>query len=468
MNPQTGNHTALHSGSNTELKRFSGFVLFPPEVPAYQKALWLLPVLLHIAAFCWRIQHPHFQPYDSREYLQAASLLSNGTWFTHPLLPDYLSAEIYSKRLLGYPLFLSAVHFFCNPLPAVYALQALLSLCTGLIVLHSACVSGATRQGYLRMLPLCLIFPAQYIYANLIMSETLLQLLLTVAFYCVLRFTQAPTAPKREKALWGYNLFLGLALLTKPVLTYFWLPNMVFMWWLSRRYKAPFSQSVWVMPLVLLGICTNNYQKTGYFHFNAIKEVNLLYYNANYLLQAQNPAQAEALIDSARARSESQPTFKARQEFMGRTGTEVLLNYPFAYAVFHAKGVFNFFIDPGRFDLYSFFGPEVTGTGTEGFLTGFSKNGYAGVGSYLKKQPLGLIFLLLVAGLTGLAGLVFLVLFAFNHPISPVLRSGLLLIVCYVALLTGPLGAARFRLPVWPLIVLSAGLYRSRNGEQAG
>ena len=125
------------------------------------------------------------------------------------------------------------------------------------------------------------------------------------------------------------------------------------------------------------------------------------------------------------------------------------------YARQHAQGMATMFLDPGRFDISQFLGlAPLPGGG----LLAQTRTG--GLLRALISLPLGMLSIL---GLVLLANVVRLVLavrgfFALKNS-APWLRHGRWVAVgllFYVALLTGPLGAARFLVPVWPLLLALA------------
>ena len=67
--------------------------------------------------------------------------------------------------------------------------------------------------------------PTSLVYTNMIMSELVLETCLFWAFFLLILYLKWP----HQRWILFYNLLLALAVLTKPVFVYFWLPNMLFM-----------------------------------------------------------------------------------------------------------------------------------------------------------------------------------------------------------------------------------------------
>ena len=150
-----------------------------------------------------------------------------------------------------------------------------------------------------------------------------------------------------------------------------------------------------------------------------------------------------------------QPDFATRQELIHSRATAVLKAHPVVYARQHAQGMAAMFLDPGRFDISQFLGLAPLPGG--GLLTQVRAGG---VLRALVRLPLGLLSVL---GLVLLANVARLALAARGFLAlgngAPWLRRGRWVAVgllFYVAFLTGPLGAARFLVPVWPLLLALA------------
>jgi hypothetical protein len=128
-------------------------------------------------------------------------------------------------------------------------------------------------------------------------------------------------------------------------------------------------------------------------------------------------------------------------------------------------GIGAFFLDPGRFDASVFFGENQS----VGLLAALRSQGLAGVARGVAQQSILLISLLTITLIANALRLA-LALRGLLRP-APLgkagqrdwlglaapggrwVAAGLLL---YLALLTGPLGAARFLVPGWPLLLALA------------
>jgi hypothetical protein len=117
-----------------------------------------------------------------------------------------------------------------------------------------------------------------------------------------------------------------------------------------------------------------------------------------------------------------------------------------------------FFLDPGRFDISQF--GKLAPLPGGGMLGQVRSAGLPGLGQALQRLPWGLLTILGMVGALNAARLVLAVrgfwVARKGPPSIRMGRWGLAGLILYVAFLTGPLGAARFLVPVWPLLLMLA------------
>src|SRR5690606_25744977 len=82
---------------------------------------------------------------------------------------------------------------------------------------------------------------------------------------------------RKLSSVFLYNLLLTMAVATKPVLVFFWVPNLIFSVFLYLKNR---NILVLIFPLLLPLFVflwsLRNESKTGYFHFSSIKTQNIL------------------------------------------------------------------------------------------------------------------------------------------------------------------------------------------------
>ena len=416
------------------------------------KIFWGILVLIHLAFLGWQLQSRQLKLVDSEEYLfEAENILSDGTFYCGDL-NESIRMDNYTKRPPVYPLFLAGIlGLFGNEIWVIF-FQMLLSLGNIWISLRLLREMYGEIKHKWALLFLILFYPAQMIYANFIMSEILFQTTLISLVYFGIKAWKTHNL----KALGMYSFILMLGMLVKPILYLFLIPHLAmgaFFLWKSKKWIAIIPI---LLPLFLvLGYMQWNAKRTGHFHFSSIQNLSLLQYTTyNLLINTYGPEEALQRADSILFASLDQPTYGEGQKLLQEECTKVIKENKGAFLLFHIKGMFNFFIDPGRFDMYTFFQLQSSESG-QGFLSSFSQNGYMGVYNYLKSQPVVVIFLLLfIAGLNGLK-LLSVINFAFCQKIGWLERLILLGMIAYIAGLTGSSGASRFAVPLFPLMLIT-------------
>jgi len=73
------------------------------------------------------------------------------------------------------------------------------------------------------LLALLVLYPAQFIYSNMVMTEILFQFVLMLAAFRLYRYIQTEII----NLLWLYQLLLIIAILIKPVMYLFIVPNVI-------------------------------------------------------------------------------------------------------------------------------------------------------------------------------------------------------------------------------------------------
>ncbi len=413
------------------------------------RIILFIVVLMHAGFLLIQLLRQNYLLDDSREYLLAAdNLLNNGMLYCGSM-EKAIDPALFTKRLPGYPALLVITHLLTTSLVPVIVLQLLLSLGSILIMMK---LFSPQKEGNPVLLLMLLLFPAQFIYSNMIMTEILFQFVLMLATYQLFRYIQT----ERINLLWLYHILLIIAILIKPVMYLFILPNVILfivLYYKSRQRLVLISCFVPVIFVIILGGI--NQQRTGYYHISSIQQINLVDYNLYYFLMKRDGEEAaRAAKDQIHTLCDAQKNFRKRSECLTASATAVIREDLKGYSVFHLKGMVRFFIDPGRFDLYNFFGIEKERG--KGFLYHLNEGGLKGAWKYFMTQPVLVIIALALIALVNLLRLFGFMAFLFNRSFKPEFRLFLLLLVAFLAFATGPLGASRFMLPVVLLLTGAA------------
>ncbi|RSK47296.1 hypothetical protein [Hymenobacter rigui] len=425
--------------------------------PGIPRWVWAGLVLLHLLALGWQLRSGTCLFPDSDRYVQAArNLREAGVLYALPLWAP-LEWQEYSIRPPGYPVFLLLTGGMGPGFPwPTLLLQNLLSLLNlGLALRWLVRLAGPLRSGqWALILLLAAAGAGQFVYANVLMSEILLQTAVVVLWLSLDRFWRAG---RKTGPLVGAAVATAVALLIKPVFYPFagllLLAGVILGW----RQRRPLWVALLAMPmLVALLWMARNEARTGYFHYSSIAEINLLRYNVRGVLQAaEGPQKAEQFVRATLAAANQQPGFEDRQHYIQQQSIEALLAHPGTYLVQQPRGMLTFFLDPGRFDLVHFL--QLPQTASSGLLQLLNQRSYGAAVQYLGQLPLGLIVSLGLLLLANVVRLLLLVRFGGSAGYPWPARLLVLVLPLYVAVVTGPLGAARFTVPVLPLLLAAAG-----------
>ena len=415
-------------------------------------------VLLHLGFMVIQLLRQNYFLDDSREYLRMAdNMLSDGMLYCGDT-GKAIDPALYTKRLPGYPAFLALTRIFTTSMVPVIILQLLLSLGSVMLMLK---IFSPQKQSTSILLAMLVFFPAQFIYTNMIMTEILFQFMLMLAALILYRYVQT----EKISLLWPYQLLLVTAILIKPVMYLFIVPNIILfiiLYYKSRQRLVLISAFIPVIFVIILGGV--NQQRTGYYHISSIQQINLVDYNLYYFLMDRDGKEAASAVkEQVYATCDSQKDFKEKSECLTGAVTSVFKEDLKGYALFHLKGMIRFFIDPGRFDIYNYFGIERESG--KGFLYHLNEGGLKGAWRYFISQPVLVIILLLLIALVNLLRLFGFLAFLFNRSFKPEFRLFLFFLIAFLAFATGPLGASRFMLPV---VLLLTGAAAVQYGQWIG
>jgi hypothetical protein len=409
-----------------------------------------LILALHIFAFTYQLVNNNYFLADSFEYLQEAeNIFSQGKFYCGNL-NEQINPDLFTKRPPLYPLFIGFSQLFPGKIIPLLLFQNLLSLFNILIILKLAFRYFKLNKTLIFIF--ILFSPAQAIYANLVMSEILFQTLLIMMVLYFLSFIKS----EKIKHFFLSALFLILAMLTKPVIFPFAFIMIALGLLYAFRKKMFGIFLISIIPFLIVNAYKYwNFERTGYYHFSSITNINLVNYNTNFFLSKTKGIE-EANRKNAKIYEEASKLsdYGSQQEYLKNQAMEIIKNDLIKYSVFHLKGSFRFFIDPGRFDIYNFFGLEEDVE--SGFLYTLNEKGFkAAIKQLFSLNPWAIVLLLFILIFNILKTIGFS-LFIFAKGVKPVYKISIMILPVYIALATGPLGASRFMLPVLLFIILGA------------
>jgi len=423
---------------------------------------------------------------DSPEYLRLAANLVHTHVFSQdsvpPFRPDIFRTPVY-PLLLAMPM---AV--FGKSLVWPLLLQILISLAavwlTGRLGLELGLAPASASLAAL----LVALSPNLVFLSTKLVTETLFTLLLVATILLLNRFRVL----HRWRDLVAAGVGSGLLILTRPIATYF--PLLIALYLLILALKGR-RTTLLVAPLVLLAAASvvvvpwaiRNGRLTGRYVISTVSDHNIYLYSGALVLAADKSIPLAEARDSMMAQAQAQygpldPNDEASYwTALAKIGWQHVLARPLLALKIHAVGSAGGFLVPISIrPLLVFSGADPTAVSAANphvaqQTIGLLARGRLGRAFSLSLRERLARMPVLALVILGLATLFNFVLLVFGLVGLFLRRSrGLLWLlapVFYFTLLTGPVGDARFRAPVEPLLAVfaAAGLAaRSRRGPMPG
>lgn len=419
-------------------------------------------LLIHLLFFTFTLIRPPDPLSDSTEYLNASgNIYTRGTLYCGEL-SEPIREELFTRRPPLYPVLLGIALLTGSTIP-VLLLQTLFSMLS-LLLVFKIFGPGTGNRGnpFYPLFFLFLLFtPAQFIYSNRIMAEIPFQLILVLMAWSVHRHFNPGTGEhpplSQARYVWLFYLLLSMGMAMKPVLFPFLIPVALFSIFAFLRTKKTAWFTGLLIPLIWISAYSiYNKHRSGSIQYSSIQTANLVNYNLRYFVLSEEGAEKAAeTVDRLYEHCGSAQVYAEKNRCLTAGVREIISEKPIRYALFHLRGSVRYFLDPGRFDLVTFFGlspPDATG-----ILKVLHEDGLRGIFRFLKNQGWGWIALLGSIALFKLFKGAGLLLFLFRGRNELPFKIFLVLLIGYLALVTGPLGASRFMLPV-ELLVIGAAL----------
>ncbi len=408
-------------------------------------------ILLHIIFFIEAVNNGHVFTKDSYEYLQQAkNIRDHDSWYCG----DFnftVQPALYSQRPPGYGIFIASVKKINDNIWFLLFLQNLLSIFNFYLIYLLIKLLNIKINLLWLLIPL-LFFPSQFIYPNLIMSEMLLQTTLMVAFYFFVRFILF----KESSALWLFQVLITCALLIKPVWYLFPLVSILFFIYLIKKknIKAWMIATHLIPLIVVAGVFIHNYKQTNYCEYSSIQRKLMINYNVYEVMEnVLGKEKAAVAIDRIQKSAAIKTSYAEQATFLQQEISKVLIQHPLAFAWIEMKGIMRFFLDHSRYDMESFFS-QIPSQETS-WLDSYTANGWKGMINHFKNYNVWYFIYLAISVVANVFLLLCLFIFSKQKNIDACVRIILLVMIIYTALLTGPTGTTRFRLPVYPLLLIA-------------
>ncbi|MGY3792125.1 hypothetical protein [Aquimarina sp. 433] len=388
---------------------------------------------------------------DSLEYLELSKNIGHYFEFYCGDLSKNIDYGYYTRRPPLYSIFLLVTSLFFTSKATIIIVQSLLSISS--ILVTKKIFEDQFEQINKIILYLFMIFSlSQFIYANMLMSEIFVQFLIVLTIYVanlILKY-------KSTKHLLIYQSLITLLLLTKPVFYLLVIPNIIITFIFCKRVflKPTLTSLTSIIPIVIVLLyCHWNFERTGSYDFSSIQHVNLKDYNLKYFhLNKYGEEYANKVNHDITVKSREISEYPKKIEFIKTQSIDHLSKELIPYLFFHLRGSIKFFIDPGRYDLFMFFYPNSNKISEVGFLSHFNKGGFLGVFKFLKTQPTPLIISLVIILILNIVKFLgFIWFWLKNAKNINLIFYVMLFFILFLAGISGPVSAARFTIPIYPL-----------------
>jgi len=416
-------------------------------------------VLVHGLFFLLACNFKRIYMGDSFEYIYEALNIKRYFLFysgnpAMPITPEYMT-----QRQPGYPLFLLSIYLFTINNWIVIVLQNLLSVFNIYYIRKVFLTLGFQKKYDWLLLIFVIAYPAQFINANTVAPDILLQTCTLLYFGCFIALVQ-----KKELryAIW-MSLALIAGLLVKPVLYPFVVIHffVVIIVVATQRAKLQRPLVIAMMPLCAVFLYNFwNYTRTEKFHFTSNQSFNAVYYFYSFISQKEGIDSAQRFLKRERNDIADIPEYKDRYDYANDRGIKLLEQNLFPYMIFHLKNSARIFIEPGKAEMDLFTGKLTYGKlyskEQSGFYYTLKNKGWLGMEDYVKNNPsMPFVLAVLIFNCIRLAGFV---RFLLNRKINGFVRSFVFMLIVYFALAAGPIANTRYFLPVSLIVIGCAAL----------
>jgi hypothetical protein len=395
--------------------------------------------LIHVSFFSIAVQKKNFTTKDSWEYLwQSQNLKSSGSWYAGDLTQE-INPALYNQRPPAYGAFLSLLNVdtTLNNIYLLLFIQLGISLLTIFISVQFVKLFLGEEWNRLWLLIPLIFFPSQFVYCNMVMSETLLQLFVLLSIYFIARLIKY----SQMKDLWWSQWSVAIAMAIKPIMWLFPFVAMVsfLIHFFNKKVKL-IALITFIIPFTTIALFMGySHAKTGIWEFSSIQRKLMINYNSYVILKdVFNEEEAVKTISEFQNSLDTLPYVEKCQR-IDEFNREVLFNHPMSAIKAELSGMFRFFVGHPRWDLEAF------RCGSLNEVNSYQLN--------FEFKSLTYSVYLFSCALVGFILLIAFLKFIFSSHISYSLRGCIASIVIYFAIVTGPSASTRFRLPVFPVLM---------------
>lgn len=418
----------------------------------YKKFLIIL-IFVHLFFFIYSIFWGNIYVGDYPEYLnQAKNLIKHGNFYAKDY-SDKFDVNYLTRRPPVYAIFIILSWLIVNSDYSIIFFQSILSIINILGVCKFLKSFNFKINIYFWVLLFVILYPSQLIYANLIMTEMLFQTFLFWSVYFCFKFLKSHSL---KDLLWN-NIFIGLTALTKPVMLVFVFINLLFFIYIIFRKKIKIT---FVLPCLLPVLCVMslsyyNYTQTNYFHYSSLQFNHLFDYNAVFIIHnIYGEEEGNKILKDYITHFDTLKTLQKIADEKYKYSKEIILGNFDQYLSYQMKGFANFFLDPGRFDVFTYL--KINPDNNKGLQNAFLYEGYKGIFKYYLNLPLPILTYLTLIMLMNIIFIISLIFFIFEKKVKGNLRFYIIFIAIYIAVFSANYAALRYKLPLYPFLLISA------------
>ena len=413
-----------------------------------------LIALVHLIWYLLACRWTRIYMGDSMEYIYEALNIIRYLFFYSGNAAMPISPEYMTQRQPLYPLFLLGVYLFTINNWVVLALQNLVSVANIYYARKVFMGLGYQKKHDWLLLLFIIAYPAQFINANTIAPDILLQSFTLLYLGNFVAFWQE----KELKYAGRMSLALVMGLMVKPVLYPFVWVHVVVIITCTILHKVKMQRPllIAIFPLCMVLMYSFwNYERTGKFHYTSNQSFNAIYYFYPYLSHKAGPDSANKFLIKERIEYNNIPDYADRYDFANQQGLKLLKQNFFPYMAYHLMNSGRIFIEPGKAEMDLFTGRLTYGRlyskEGSGFFATIKTNGLSGIGEYVQHNPsMPFVILVLLFNCLRLLGLFW---FLVNREIPWPIRSFIFVLVGYFALAAGPIANTRYFLPVSLIVI---------------
>jgi hypothetical protein len=412
------------------------------------KLFWTIIIIVHSCFFYFSLTSANILTKDSSEYLWQAKNIKDASSFYAGDLAAPINPALYNQRPPGYGTFLFLTGSNINSESYFWTLliQFLISLLNIFIIYKFLNLLSNNKASPLWMLIPLIVFPTQIIYAGMIMSEVIFQTFVILSLY----FISLLLKRGEMQYLWWSQWAMTISLLIKPIT---WLFPFIalgcfIIYWINSKVKL-IAVVTFLIPITAMVLMFNySNKKTGVYEYSSIQRKLMINYNVDAIFTDIHGREKAQEVISHFQDSISKHSYKDKATLTDAYCKSILKNNVLTLLKLEAKGAFNFFVGHSRWDVSMFFsGTEPKPSGAFSVLNNDNEKVI---------EPLSNLELVYYSFSMIINAVVFLafIYFLFMWRIPRRIRGCVGVFVLYIVLATGPSASSRFRMPVFPILMI--------------